>query len=773
MSQELLWAKSRSRNFPGNPPTVEGHCCDVHRSAVALWDSIEDDLAQTLKVDKTVLRSELRPLLRLAALLHDLGKANSAFQRLVQGNREKRQPVRHEILSALLISDPSFLGNWLRSALTEQEIWTLAWAVGGHHLQMRTRTDSDREDPLLRIAGSVKTITLYLRNCQIISLLDVVRDCLEEEKRRSPGTLPFLEDRTFTTDEDKPNSIEPLLQSLVSQSRKMWLVFRRDEQFKLRLSMLKALLIAADVAGSALVTEGLSLHDWISRAMSNRLQPVDLDRVIYDRLRGKPQRNFQEQLAGSSHPATVVIAGCGNGKTIGAYFWAKNWAAGRKLIFSYPTTGTTSAGFEDYLLAQTHLERALIHGRAQVDIEAMTGCPEDDPFEAASRLDSLKAWSQQVVACTVDTVLGLIQNQRRGLFSSPAIACAAFVFDEVHSYDRRLFGELLTFLRVFPGAPVLLMSASIPPARLEALRQVLGNRMAEVIPGEAELEARRRYHIESRDSAEDCWRDVEETLDVQREKVLWVCNTVRDAVRVFQGASRRGLPARIYHSRFRYHDRVTRQREILDAFAPCAPPCLVVSTQVCEMSLDISAGLLITALAPLPALVQRMGRLNRFAQSDSPVKPCIIYPFKGRPYDKPEHRLQMEAAKGMIAKLSNKPSSQANLAEELNQMWTDEEWTLSSAWLDGGWQSEPLPTREGEYTVTMIRKDDFDQISGKLGPESSRRWTAQRLVPWTIPMPLTDGFVFERRAGGYPVAPEGAIVYDLTEGARWRKKSEL
>jgi CRISPR-associated endonuclease/helicase Cas3 len=771
MEQEL-WAKSRSRNFPVSPPTVESHCRDVHRAALALWHSLEDDLATALEADKTLLRTELRPLLLLAALLHDLGKANSAFQRLVQGNREKRQPVRHEILSALVISDPSFLGPWLRAALTEQEIWALAWAVGGHHLQMRTRTETDREDPLLRIAGTDKAITLHLGNGQIISLLDNVRNCLEEH-RRSPGALPFLEDRTFTTDEDKLNSIEPLLRNLVTESRKTWLLCRRDEQFKLRLSMLKALLVAADVAGSALVAEGLSLHEWISRALSNRLHAQDLDAVVCDRLRGTPKRNFQEQLEASSHPATIVIAGCGNGKTIAAYLWAKRWASGRKLFFAYPTTGTTSAGFEDYLLAQTHLERALIHGRAQVDLEAMTGCPEDDPFEAASRLDSLKAWSQQVVACTVDTVLGLVQNQRRGLFSSPAIACSAFVFDEVHSYDRRLFGELLTFLRVFSGVPVLLMSASIPPARLAALREVLGTRMAEVIPGETELEERRRYQIETRDSAEDCWRDVKQTLDFKHEKILWVCNTVRDAVQVFQHASQRGLPTRIYHSRFRYHDRVIRQREILDAFAPSAPPCLVVATQVCEMSLDISAGLLITALAPLPALVQRMGRLNRFAQSDGPAKPCIVYPFQGRPYDKPEHRQQMEAAKQMIAKLSNQLSSQADLAKDLNQMWTDEAWTLSSAWLDGGWQSEPLPTREGEYTVTMIRKDDFGQISERLGPESCGRWTAQRLVPWTIPMPLNGAFVYERNAGGYPVAPDGAILYDLTEGARWRKKSEL
>jgi CRISPR-associated endonuclease/helicase Cas3 len=461
------------------------------------------------------------------------------------------------------------------------------------------------------------------------------------------------------------------------------------------------------------------------------------------------------------------VAGCGNGKTVAAYLWAQRWASGKKLFFAYPTTGTTSAGFEDYLLAQNHLERALIHGRAQVDLHAMVGSPEDDAFEAASRLDSLKAWGQQVIACTVDTVLGTIQNQRRGLFSAPALACAAFVFDEVHSYDQRLFGELLTFLRMFPGAPVLLMSASIPPARLSALRLTLGNRMREVIPGDAELENRKRYRIEKRSSPEECRLEAFDA--VRGEKVLWVCNTVGDAVKVYQEDWPKHIPTLVYHSRFRYCDRVERQRQVLLAFAPTAPPCLVVATQVCEMSLDISADLLVTALAPLPALVQRLGRLNRFAKEGDPVCRCLIYPFSGRPYDRPEHKQQIDAAHEAIAALAAKPSSQADIAAHLKSMWAGERWTETSAWLDGGWQSKPLPVREGEYTVTMIREEDLEEITHDLGPEKSGRWTAQKLVPWTIPMPLKNTFEFIWLFGGYLVAPNGAIAFDLRVGARWRK----
>lgn len=770
MLENALWAKGKSASFPDNPPSVEAHCKDVCRAAMSVWNAISADLASGLAIDLDLLGREMRPLLLLSALLHDIGKANSSFQKLVRGNREKRQAVRHEILSALLVSGEMFLRPWLRGVLTEQEIWAVAWSVGGHHLQMHAQTELDRENPLLRLAGSDKTITIHLDHPEITSLLLSVKELVEKEGKIL-GTPPALQDRTFTTEENRPDSIEPLLATLVKDSRKAWSILNTDWQFARRLAIVKSLLIAADVAGSALIAEGHSVTDWITSALSVRLDPAALIPVVEDRLKANKLRNFQSRVAESTAPATIVVAGCGNGKTVAAYLWAIRWASGKKLFFAYPTTGTTSAGFEDYLLAQTQLERALIHGRAQVDLYAMVGSPEDDAFEAASRLDSLKAWRQQVIACTVDTVLGLIQNQRRGLFSEPALACAAFVFDEVHNYDQRLFGELLTFLRMFPGVPVLLMSASIPPARLNALRLTLGKRVRELIPGDAELENRKRYRIETRSSRGDCRSEAFDAVS-RKEKVLWVCNTVGDAVKVYQQEWPKHISVLVYHSRFRYRDRVERQKQVLLAFAPTAPPCVVVATQVCEMSLDISADLLVTALAPLPALVQRLGRLNRFAKEGDSARPCLIYPFSGRPYDKPEHKPQIDAAQETIAALVNKPSSQADLAAYLNSMWINEQWTEASAWLDGGWQSKPLPPREGEYTVTMIREDDLGEITQELGPERSGRWTVQKLVPWTIPMPLNATYDFTRRAGGYPVAPKGTIAYDLTEGARWRKKIE-
>ena len=763
-AEVILWAKGR-RTKPR--PTIGVHDADVLSAGEAVWDSIEADLAASLESNPSELRRCLHSLYRCACLLHDVGKANSAFLGMLEGS-PYLQPVHHELLSMALVGSPGYCGGWFRELLGDRGRWTLAWAIGGHHLRLHPRRDGDRGDPIYSTAGVARTVTLHFGHDEVAGL---VRKCGEILAAPTALSPPVLDDRTFDTIDEDDGSLRDGMARLVRESRLQWADFAKTPGHKVDLALLKALLIAADVAGAALPTGGTPLTDWIRSALSLRLCPGDLDPVIQANLKGRPARAFQERVE-QSGSAAIVMAGCGNGKTTAAYMWARRWAQGRKLFFCYPTTGTASAGFADYLVAQTDLERALIHSRASVDLRAMQPSLDVNPSEEFLRLESLQAWPQKIIACTVDTVLGLIQNQRRPLFSFPAIACGAFVFDEIHNYDSRLFGELLVLLRTFPGAPVLLMSASIPPARLAKLREVLGARLSAVVTGDPNLEKTRRYRLERRLLAPDCWPEVKAVLGrPANNKVLWVCNTVDDAMRVYEDTKRVGVGARrlLFHSRYLYKDRVARQNQVISAFRASDPePVLVIATQVCEVSLNVSANLMVTARAPLPAMVQRLGRLNRFAEEDDPW-PCLVYDFEGRPYDEPEDLLQMAATDKALDTFGGKAVGQADLAECINRMQGTEEPGDSSAWLGGGWESEPLPAREGETAFTVIREEDLAEIAEHVGTASPDRWRNRDVIPWTVPMPLRGGVDFVRRAGGYPVAPRGSILYDLEAGARWAR----
>ncbi|OYT71752.1 MAG: hypothetical protein CFK52_07075 [Chloracidobacterium sp. CP2_5A] len=101
---------------------------------------------------------------------------------------------------------------------------------------------------------------------------------------------------------------------------------------------------------------------------------------------------------------------------------------------------------------------------------------------------------------------------------------------------------------------------------------------------------------------------------------LVVCNTVERACQTFDAIvkQRKEADTQLIHSRFRPADRENWQRDFLNK-AACKPGVdrIIVATQVVEAGVDISAGCLVTELAPWPSLVQRFGRCARYGGSGS------------------------------------------------------------------------------------------------------------------------------------------------------------
>ena len=451
---------------------------------------------------------------------------------------------------------------------------------------------------------------------------------------------------------------------------------------------------------------------------------------------------------------TLARAGCGTGKTLGAYNWAKRYAVDRKLFFCYPTTGTSTEGFIDYV--HDRVDSVLLHSRSDVDLAHLMSTGDED--DTATKLESFKTWGTKVSVCTVDTVLGLLQCNRRPMYCFPAIAQAAFVFDEVHCYDNRLFGGLLRFLEVVK-APVLLMSASFLPWQLEAIQKAVGESM-EIIEGAKEIELLPRYRFCLSDTPD--WERVTQELEKTYAlpngehicgKVLWVCNQVSTAIAVYKEAKQRGLNAVLYHSRYRYQDRVDHHRTVIAAFKE-NKQVIAIATQVAEMSLDLSASLLVSQIANPSGLIQRLGRLNRRYIGRS--LDAIFYPDpKVRfPYSQEE----LDSGRAMLETFTDEVS-QAALAEWLErspqQGKPDKETVLFNEIKK--WQAYPAPCREAGHTVTALLEQD-KQIVDKL--------PAKVLPKYTIPLLSTKKVQkWERHRKGYPIAPSREWAYSTELGA--------
>jgi CRISPR-associated endonuclease/helicase Cas3 len=690
--------------------------------------------------------ARLRRVVRLGAFVHDLGKCSDHFQRMLRGSNEP-QLLRHEALSAWLARPEGPLGPWLVAAVDDpRELDVAAIAASGHH---RKFPPSPREaDPL----------TLLLSHA------DFASTCALGHKLGLP-IPPVLADLVIERPARVLRAVDDWDERVGQELGRSWLRL---------LSVAKALVIAADVAGSALPTARSAQErkpQWILDQLDRRDDEAAA-RVVQTRLVGRALRPFQKRVQDCDAPVVLVQAGCGGGKTVAAYAWAARQHPGRRFWITYPTTGTTTEGYRGYV-QDADVRGRLEHGRRTVDvrifeIEERPDASRDDADDEVlrrsarglDRLDALRTWGADVVTCTVDTVLGLLVDQRRGLYAWPSLCDAAVVFDEIHAYDERLFGLLLRFLRDLPGVPALLMTASLPRARKQALDEVVSavhGRALPLIEGEADVEELPRYTLERRTAPPD--EAVAHMLGCDR-KVLWVCNTVGRALATAQRLA--GFGPIVYHSRFRYIDRVDRHGEVVDAFARPGP-ALAVTTQVCEMSLDLSADLLVTDLAPVPALVQRLGRLNRRSHPDRPeeVKRCVVLPFSGLPYEQ-----GLVEANAWIDRLGEgRPLGQRDLV----RAWQADDPGGSSRpveqaiWLDGGMATIPQPCRLASPGLTVLRQHDADDVASGRSP----------LAEMVLPMPPPPRrFAQQWRAWprvlGVPVAPHEAIDYDDRRGGRWR-----
>jgi CRISPR-associated endonuclease/helicase Cas3 len=760
MTTDRLWAKSvKDGETPTASHTLPGHLRDVYRAARAVLAATADDQLRALDLSMDY-RPRLEHCVLLAAACHDLGKSSAHFLGMLNNSRKGQpQGLRHEWVSLLLMLD---LGDWLRPAVESEPDWEVVlWAVAGHHPAYGRPSP-----PRLFVEGGGRTLTVRTGHSDFTSCLEFLQDSFHL------APVPILADQNWPL-VGPENVFARIFGWYKKASADFETMSDDDRRF---VAAVKNCLVGADVAGSALPreVEDDARDAWIVTALARRPTTEQLDDLITARLTDKETRQagklrpFQRHVAEQAENVVFVKAGCGSGKTLAAYHWARTRWPGRRIYFCYPTTGTATEGFRDYLFNPDEKDSKygaeLFHGRAWVDLNVILGVKGDEAREEVdgiARIESLDAWSTPIVSCTVDTVLGLVQNNRRGLYAWPALAGAAFVFDEIHAYDDRLFGALLRFLQALPGVPVLLMTASLPCVRLEALRQCLGRQKKEllVVPGPPELEQRKRYHR--------LGKGVDPLAETRGEiegggKVLWVCNTVNRTIAAAKSAT--GLQPILYHSRFRYIDRVEQHRRVIDAFKS-KEAALACCTQVAEMSLDLSATLLVTELAPVPALIQRLGRLNRRAEENDPTRPfLVVEPMNddGSPAVLPYTPQELEDAKKWLNALGNGPLSQTDLAAKWEDDATNRLEFIGSAWLDGGPSTQVLELREASPGLTVVLDRDWADLKNG----------AKSVTEVALPMPPPPRGMDWRKwpeFKGVPVAPPDLIGYEPERGAQWGK----
>lgn len=221
------------------------------------------------------------------------------------------------------------------------------------------------------------------------------------------------------------------------------------------------------------------------------------------------------------------------------------------------------------------------------------------------------------------------------------LARNVLVVDEVHASDpymHTLLCELLAFHASLQGSAILL-SATLP----RLMRQQLANSFRRGLGGDPVDLVEEAFPLVTHVSSDGCSETPVASLssakrialvehipdeDAAAAKLLsavehgecavWVRNTVDDAMDAFDRLAAHLPAARLtlFHARYTLSDRLEIEARVLRAFGKESGAAdrrgqLLIATQVVEQSLDLDFDVLVSDLAPVDLLLQRLGRVHR------------------------------------------------------------------------------------------------------------------------------------------------------------------
>jgi len=329
---------------------------------------------------------------------------------------------------------------------------------------------------------------------------------------------------------------------------------------------------------------------------------------------------------------TLLIAPTGSGKTD----FLMRRCVGRRIFYTLPFQASINAMWARFCDKMPGTAVHLQHAAAPITLK------QKDPirFEEEYPLHGLIGSSVKVL--TPHQLASIV-------FALPGFEAVmldlqgtAVVLDEIHTYSDVSRSMVLEIVKVLLrlNCSIHIGTATMPTSLYQELLALLGSeeKTYQVALPPFQLDWHNRHQVFKLADWDEA-KDIIEHSMANNEKLLIVCNTVKKAQAVFNSLQKQFSNHKhlLIHSRFRRKDR-SQKEQLLYEFEKSTLPCWVVATQVVEVSLDISFDRMITECAPLDALIQRFGRINRrrTLETFGKQKPVHVIAPAGdqRPYDR-------------------------------------------------------------------------------------------------------------------------------------------
>jgi|GEM_PF-2963897 len=588
------------------------HCLDV--MAVAdVWLEESNTLLSQMKQHLNVTSEQAKNIALFFILLHDLGKFDARFQNFREDIRQKLQGDQWKVEADETYYSHGSCGykQFCEMFDTNEAVK----AVAGHHGYCDTSFtyhDPETADELVEFdeAAREQWLNFSLHFCNLEEIPDV-------------GEIPMLAGLC---------SVADWVGSSITN-------FTTDPTLDLDEYYQQALARAKTALGETGMIEKLSGSGF--NFLFSPYQPRGIQMLLND----------IPLTAG----LTLVESDTGSGKTEFALAYASmliDAGLADGVVFGLPTQATANGLFDRVGDAASKLfpecKTTLAHGKSKYLFSDESGFLHQS---------NKRAFLGSMSVATIDQILMGVLGVRHQFVRSFGTRKSVLILDEIHSFDAYMLGLIEQVLKGQHQAfsSVILLSATLPnPLKEKLLQTYEGESLSQEYP----LISHTNLKGETKEFCLLQQREVENNTDEQsitdktvnliewhshdllpntshQEKIKrWIeqgamvgiiCNTVASAQRLYHQMKSQypTLEIDLFHARYTFGDRKKREQAVLKNYGKQAmrQGRLLIATQVIEQSLDLDFDVLISQIAPIEFLMQRMGRLWRHERINSEL--CI------------------------------------------------------------------------------------------------------------------------------------------------------
>ncbi|MCL2134170.1 MAG: CRISPR-associated helicase Cas3' [Candidatus Bathyarchaeota archaeon] len=622
--------------------------------------AVAENIVENLPFEDDILVSIKSDLISAIAV-HDVGKAAVGFQKSLLPDA-KRWGHRHEIISAAFASFQKLKPEVIFAVLTHHRTIPAGWACSGKgcldFAELPFATSSSTPP-------SPYPVWFQMENewkQNISSFVNEWNQILKGVKSNKLSSQIGLDYSSFTYD-------------WIDRGKQ---TSKISFNSRLYAATLRGLLMSCDHIGSSGVRFAFPKMPDFSKL--NITVPYLF--------------NFQKK-AGEINGNLILQAPTGSGKTLAALLWVRrNQKRNGRLFYTLPNTASINAMYLRLCKDFGQATVGLLHSRASSSLYSILENEEYSSLVRQKEARMAKKLSRElwypIRVCTPHQILRYTLHGKGWELMLSEFPNACFVFDEIHAYDPIITGFIIATAKLVCDlqASCLFLSATMPTFLKKLILDEIAPKPFLFPNSEDEIDShilnKQRHNLQIQDGTILTNIDlILKTLN-ESKSTLIVCNHVPSAQKVFDEIQKRGIKdSLLLHSRFCKRDRNKIEKVIQSQL-----PKVLVATQVVEVSLDVDFEQGFFEPAPIDAIIQRLGRVNR--KCSRPPANVIVFKEQIASYNIYSKDI-VDRSLGELEHLSN-PLSESDLVNAADQIY------------QGGYCGEDLQQYTAALNHPLIKK---------------------------------------------------------------------